>query len=113
MKKKYQGRPRVHEHRDAKYHNWFSPFLWTQIEQGAKHPSVGRRMSTWNLVKVMQKQDPVTFKKLSRNTIEAWIDRSDPERPRWSDSTLAKVEAANFQGHSHGGRKGALVSIVY
>ena len=70
-------------------------------------------MSTWNLIKVMQQKDPITFKKLSRTTIEAWIDQSDPEWPCWSTSTLAKAEAANFQGHANGGWKGALVRIYY
>jgi hypothetical protein len=87
-KNKPQGHKQKHKKRDAKYHNWFSPFLWSQIEAGAKHPSVGKSMSTYYLVKVMQQQDPVTFKGLSHATIEGWIDRSGKE-PRWNDATLA------------------------
>lgn len=61
-------------------------------------------MSTWHLVKVLQKTDPHTFGKLNHNTVKAWIDQStDPERPCWSQKMLSKVQAANFQGHNLGG----------
>jgi hypothetical protein len=44
--KKPQGQKHIHQPTDAKYTNWHSPFLWTQIEDAAKHPSVGYSMST-------------------------------------------------------------------
>ena len=110
MMKKYHRCMHIHEAHDAKYHNWFSPFLWTQIEWAVKHPAVGWKMSTWHLVKVLQKTNPHTFRKLNHNTVKAWIDWStDPERPCWSQKMLSKVQAANFQGHNLGGQKGALV----
>jgi hypothetical protein len=90
------------------YHNWFSPFLWSQIELGAKHPSVRKSLSTYQLVKVMQQKDPITFGGLSRSTIEGWIDRSGAV-PRWNDATLARIERGNHQGYDHEGRKGVLV----
>ncbi|KAN0105518.1 hypothetical protein V8E52_010957, partial [Russula decolorans] len=106
-KNKPQGRKQKHLKKDAKYHNWFSPFLWSQIEAGAKHISVGKSMSTYYLVKVMQQKDPITFGGLSRSTIEGWIDRSG-KIPRWNDATLARIERGNHQGFDHGGRKGVL-----
>jgi hypothetical protein len=108
QKKKYKGRTQKHEARNAVYHNWFSPFLWSQIDGAVKHPAVGRNMSSWNLVKVLQQKDPVVFEKLTRSTIENWIDRSGTT-PRWSEATLRKAENGNHQGHNHGGRRGALV----
>jgi len=107
-KNKPQGRKQKHMKKDAKYHNWFSPFLWSQIEAGAKHVSVGKSMSTYHLVKVMQQKDPITFAGLSRSTIEGWIDRSG-KIPRWNDAMLARIERGNHQGFDHGGRKGILV----
>jgi hypothetical protein len=107
-KNKPQGRKQKHEKKDARYHNWFSPFLWSQIEAGAKHISVGKSMSTYYLVKVMQQKDPITFGGLSRSTIEGWIDRSG-KIPRWNDATLARIERGNHQGFDHGGQKGVLV----
>lgn len=69
-------------------------------------------MSSWNLVKVLKLKDPVVFAKLSRSTIENWIDRTGT-KPRWSDATMRKVEQGNHQGHNHGGRRGALVNVKY
>jgi hypothetical protein len=110
-KNKPEGRKQKHKKRDATYHNWFSPFLWSQIEVGARHVSVGKSMSTYHLVKVMQQKDPITFKGLSRSTIEGWIDRSG-RIPRWNDATLARIERGNHQGFDHGGRKGVLVCEI-
>jgi hypothetical protein len=102
---------RLHGASDAVYHNWFSPFLWSQIEDCTKHPEVGWSMSSWNLVKVMKKKDPVVFKKLACSTVESWIDWTGA-KPRWSDATLAWVEKGNHPGHGHGGCKGVLVSNI-
>jgi hypothetical protein len=38
-----KGQPCIHEARDAIYHNWFSPFLWTQILAAGK--AIGWQMS--------------------------------------------------------------------
>jgi hypothetical protein len=34
--KKPQGRKRIHQARSAKYHNWHTPFCWSQIQLAAK-----------------------------------------------------------------------------
>ena len=109
QKKKYKGRTRKHEAREAIYHNWFSPFLWSQIDGAVKHPSVGRNMSSWNLVKVLQQKDSIVFEKLSCLTIENRIDQTGAAS-KWSEATLHKAENGNHQSHNHGGRRGALVS---
>ena len=101
---------RKHKARDAVYHNWFTLFLWSQIDGALKHPSVGWKMSSWNLVKVLQQRDPVVFENLSRSTVESWIDRTG-SKPKWSEATLRKAENGNHQGHNHGGRRGTLVSV--
>jgi hypothetical protein len=61
-KSKPEGHKQKHKKKDVRYHNWFSPFLWSQIEAGVKHISVGKSMSTYHLVKVMQQKDPITFR---------------------------------------------------
>lgn len=108
--KKPQGRKRQHEPQEAIYHNWHTPFLWRQILEAARDPSVGKKMGSWMIMKVLRKKDAETFKALSHTTIEGWIDRKDREHPRWSDAALRMGELGNHQGHSNGGRKGALVS---
>ena len=112
QKKKYKGRTRKHEAHDAVYHNWFSPFLWSQIDGAVKHPSVGNNMSSWYLIKVLKLKDPVVFAQLSRSTIKNWIDQMG-SKPQWSDATLRKAEQGNHQGHNHGGWQGALVNVKY
>lgn len=106
--KKPQGRKRVHHPKDAKYTNWHSPFLWSQIENAAKHPSVGYAMSASKIKNLLALRDPKTFGHISHNTIDGWIDRSGP-RPRWSDSALRMAENGNRPG-GQGGRTGVLVS---
>jgi hypothetical protein len=107
--KKPQGQKRKHEPRDAKYHNWHTPFFWIQIVAAAKNPAVGWEMSSTKIVQILQKKDPETFAGMSRSTIEGWIDRSG-NRPKWSDAALRMAENGNRQGHQNGGRRGALVS---
>lgn len=106
--KKPQGRKRVHQPTDAKYTNWHSPFLWTQIKDAAKHPSVGYSMSATRIKQILIVKDPKTFGHISHNTIDGWIDRSGT-KPRWSDSALRMAENGNRPG-GHGGRTGVLVS---
>lgn len=112
QKKKYKGRTRKNEAQDAKYHNWFSPFLWSQIVDIAKHPAVGPNMSSHYIIQVLKQKDPVTFEHLSRGTVDGWIDRSG-SKPRWSDATLRRAEKGNHQGHANGGRRGVLVCICF
>ena len=105
-KKKPQGRKRVNEARPAKYHNWHTPFCWSQIKIAAKQ--VGWRMSASAIVHALNHMDRDTFAAISRTTVDSWIDRKGP-KPRWSDAVLKKVEQGNDPGHNKGGRRGILV----
>jgi hypothetical protein len=60
--KKPPGRKRVHLAQDAVYTNWFTPFLWCQIEAAAKDPSVGHQMGSWKIQNVLRKRAPQSFK---------------------------------------------------
>lgn len=71
--KKAPGRKRKHEPRSAKYHNWHTPFLWTQIESAARE---------------------VGFAGLRRSTVYDWIDYSG-DRPKWKDWVIEKAERGN------------------
>ena len=108
--KKPQGQMRKKEGKDAIYHNWHSPFLWSQIVLAAKHPSVGHKMSARKIAGVLQLKNPTDFLNISHNTIDGWIDRQGA-KPRWSDAALRMAELGNHQGHSKGGRKSILVRL--
>jgi hypothetical protein len=104
--RKPQGQKQKNKPRAAKYHNWLTPFCWTQIVIVAKQ--VGWSMGASDIAMRLKKRDPVTFGQISRNTIEGWIDRSSGN-PRWKDSVLRRVEDGNNPGHDKGGRRGILV----
>ncbi|RXW18423.1 hypothetical protein EST38_g7441 [Candolleomyces aberdarensis] len=101
-----QGRKKKNEARPATYHNWFTPFIWAQIEQAVKR--AGWRMSATSIVREAQKADPEVFKGLRHSTVEGWIDRSG-DRPRWKASVLQRLQRGNLTGHNKGGRQGILV----
>jgi hypothetical protein len=111
MRKETQkkGRPRIHKARDAVYHNWFSPFLWKQILMAGK--DAGWRMSASEIRNSLRRRDPMVFAKISRTTINEWIDRSG-SKPKWSDNALRMAENGNHQLHPNAGRRGALVSRI-
>ena len=104
-KRKAQGRKRIHQPRPAKYHNWLTPFCWTQISIVAKQ--VGWGMSASAIEDGLKKRDPITFANIRRTTINGWIDRSG-DTPQWKDSILRRVEAGNSPGHNKGGCRGIL-----
>ena len=106
--KNTQGRKKKNESGDATYTNWHMPFLWSQIVEAAKHPSVGFKMSVKRIVKVLQMRNPADFSLLSSSTVQGWIDQSG-SKPRWSDAALRMAENGNFQGHNKGGQRGVLV----
>ena len=110
-RRKPQGRKRKHHDLKGKYHNWLSPFLFTQIET-ARVTSGGPKWSTRAIVYVLKKKDPKTFQGLSRSTINRWIDRTG-DKPKWSERTLERVRRGNEPGHDNCGRKGILVSEYY
>ncbi|KAF8193422.1 hypothetical protein BJ912DRAFT_241100 [Pholiota molesta] len=102
---KPQGRQRTNLPRPAKYHNWFSPFLWSQIEKAKKH--AGWDMKASAIVAAAKKIDPVVFKGLSRTTVEGWIDRSG-KVPRWTENVLRRIQQGNNPGHNKGGQRSVL-----
>jgi hypothetical protein len=105
--RKPQGRKTIHEPGNAIYHNWFTPFLFKQIEN-SRILAGGPKWSTRAIVRDLKKRDPVVFGKLNRTTVDGWIDRSR-EKPRWSDKTLKHIQQGNEQGHNNGGQKGVFV----
>lgn len=116
LKKKHpQGRKRIHGPRPATYHNWHTPFLWSQITNAARHPSVGWQMSSSRIVSLLKQHDPITFAGLSRTTVEGWIDRNEG-KPKWSARALQKASDGNDPGLGNkGGRRGIFVrhQLIY
>jgi hypothetical protein len=108
--RKPQGRKRKIPIRSAKYHNWHTPFIWTQIEIAVRQ--AGWEMGSSAIVAAARKIDPVLFAGLRRTTVNSWIDRSR-DRPRWKDSILKKIEQGNDPGHKNGGQKSVVVSSVF
>jgi hypothetical protein len=107
--RKPPGRKATHQPKDATYHNWFTPFLFNQIEN-ARIFAGGPKWSTRAIVKVLKLRDPVVFAKLLVNwtTIDMWIDRSG-KKPRWSDRTVERIKQSNQTENSNAGRKRVLV----
>lgn len=65
-------------------------------------------MGASDIANGLRKRDPVTFERISRNTIEGWIDRSS-EKPQWKESVLRRVQSGDGPGHDRGGSRGILV----
>lgn len=108
-KKTPQGRKKKNEHHQATYHNWHTPLLWGRIVNAAKHPSVGWRMSSTQIVRLLKQQDPMIFAGLARTTVEGWIDRNG-DKPGWSDRALTMArEGYDHNMENKGGRKGIFV----
>jgi hypothetical protein len=106
-KRKPQGRKKKNVTRPAKYCNWFTTGCWSQILLAAK--TVGHSMSATEIVRELQKRDPIVFKAIRRTTVENWIDRSMGVA-KWKKAIIDRVERGrgNMPGHSNGGRKGIL-----
>lgn len=107
--RKPQGRKALQTEKTTKYINWFTPFLFRQIEQ-ARISAGGPKWSTRAIERELKKKDSVAFAKFSRTTLDDWIDRSG-NMPRWSDRTLARIKQGNDTVNPNAGRKGVLVSI--
>ncbi|KAF8808295.1 hypothetical protein BYT27DRAFT_7041201, partial [Phlegmacium glaucopus] len=83
--KKPQGQKAKVLVQQAKYYNWFSPFLWSQIEVAVKQ--VGWKMGASEIVDAVKRINPVNFEGLSRTTVKSWIDRSG-NKPKWTNAVL-------------------------
>jgi hypothetical protein len=104
--KKPQGRKATLPVRPAKYHNWFSPFVWSQIEIAIRQ--VGWKMGASEIVAAAKRIDPVVFEGFTRTTVKSWIDRSG-DRPKWTKAILQRIDRGNDTGHNKGGQRGVLV----
>jgi hypothetical protein len=105
-----QGQKHIHQSKDVKYANWHSPFLWSQVKDATRHPSVGYVISASKIKHILAVKDPKLFGHILHNTIDEWIDHSGP-RPKWSDFALCMAENGNWPG-GQGGRTGVLVSAT-
>lgn len=94
----------------AKYHNWFTSFVWSQIQIAAN--KVRWTISTSEIVAMAKQMDPVVFDGLHQTTVDGWINCSG-ERPHWKDSVLRKIDQGNDPGHNKGGSQGVLVCAPY
>ncbi|KAF4621853.1 hypothetical protein D9613_012075 [Agrocybe pediades] len=105
--KRPQGRKPKPENaaRPATYHDWLTPLCWSHISIVAKQ--VGPRMSSTDIVRVLKQRDPVIFEKLSRSTVDGWIDRSG-EVLCWKKEVRLRVESGKGPGHDKGGARGIL-----
>ena len=108
--RKPQGRKRKQKDTKGKYHNWLSPFLFTQIKT-ARILSGGPKWSTQAIVHDLKKKDPKTFQGLSHSTINRWIDRTG-DKPKWNERTLERVRRGNEPGYDNFGRKSFFVSVI-
>jgi hypothetical protein len=93
--KKPVGRKRKHEQKVAKCTNWFSPFLWRQIEIAAKR--AGRPWSPSAIAKEARKIDPKVFASLTEQVVGRWIDpiAKAEGTSKWKDSVLTQVAKGN------------------
>ena len=105
--RKPQGRKAIRPSKATKYHNWFTPFLFKQIDD-ARRRSGGPRWSTTAIVNDLKRKDITTFACLNRTTVDGWIDRSG-DKPRWSDMVLKRIRDGNNVTNPKAGRKGVLV----
>jgi hypothetical protein len=67
--RKPQGRKAIRPSKAIKYHNWFTPFLFKQIDD-ARRRSGGPRWSTTAIVNDLKRKDITTFARLNRTTVD-------------------------------------------
>lgn len=106
--KKPQGRKKTKVVKAPVYANWHSYFLWQQILSAVKAPEVGPGMSATAIVRVLRKRNKEAFEKLSRSTVEGWIDYKAQDGPTWTAKAIEMAEKNYMQG-GHSGRLGILV----
>ena len=70
---KPQRRKAIQPSKATRYHNWFSPFLFKQIDD-AQQRSGGPRWSTTAIVYDLKWKDITSFTLLNQTTVDGWID---------------------------------------
>jgi hypothetical protein len=93
--RKPAGRKRTNEQTVSKCTNWFSPFLWRQIEIAAKR--AGRPWSPSAIAREAKKIDPKVFGALTEQVVGRWIDPVAKAEgiSKWKDSVLVQVAKGN------------------
>jgi len=106
------GRKRLHPPTKSKYTNWFSPFLWSQIETAAQQ--AGKPWSPREITRRAKLLNKKAFEKLTEQVVGRWIDPEAKKEgiSRWKDSVLAHVEHGNAPGGGNT-RVGILVRRSY
>lgn len=109
---KPSGRKRLHEPTKSKLTNWFSPFLWSQIETAAQQ--AGKPWSPREITRRAKLLNKKAFDKLTEQVVGRWIDMEAKQEgiSRWKNSVLANVERGNAPGGGNT-RVGILVCVFY
>ena len=96
--RKPAGRKRKHEPKVSSRTNWFSPFLWPQIEIAAKR--AGHPWSPSTIAREARKIDPKVFGTLTEQVVGRWIDpvAKAGGTSKWKDSVLVHVAKGNAPG---------------
>lgn len=110
--RKLCGRKREHDQQSAKYTNWFSPFIWRQIELAARH--AGRPWSPRAIVREAKKIDRDVFARLTEQVVGRWIDRDAKAQgvSKWKNTVLAQITKGNAP-RGENTRVGILVCLSY
>lgn len=105
------GRKRLHDPTKSKLTNWFSPFLWSQIETAAQQ--AGTPWSPREITRRAKLLNKV-FDKLTEQVVGRWIDPEAKKEgiSQWKDSVLAHVERGNAPGGGNT-RVGILVRLFH
>jgi hypothetical protein len=106
------GHKQVHDQKAAKCTNWFSPFLWTQIEVAAR--CAGKPWSPCVIAREAKKSDPKVFGRLMEQVVGRWIDPIAKAEglSKWKESVLIQVVKGNSP-HGHNTRVGILVCLFF
>ncbi|KAF7366573.1 DDE superfamily endonuclease [Mycena sanguinolenta] len=92
------GRKRKNQKRNAKYVNWQTPMLWSQIEAAAR-----RTLPPWSpraILSELRKTNSKDFQRLKEQVIGRWIEQ-EAGISRWKESVRQKAELG--KGNSPGG----------
>jgi hypothetical protein len=92
------GRKRKTAQADAKYINWFTPFLWSQIKDATLR--AGKPWSPREIVKQAQKLNSKSFSRLTEQVVGRWIDPDAKKRgvSCWKESVLERIKRGNAPG---------------
>lgn len=92
------------------YTNWFTPFLFQQIEE-VWIVTGDSKWSTRAIEQELKKSSPDVFRNFRHTTLNEWINYSG-NQPRWSDKTLVQIKKGNDLGQENAGHKGVLVHCL-